>query len=65
MGHDSGPLHLASISGVPWIGLYSARNPARRWHPYLGDGKVFQAQRAIAELAPDEIAEYAARMLAL
>jgi heptosyltransferase III len=33
IGHDSGPMHLASVSGVPTIGLFSWFNPPGQWFP--------------------------------
>ncbi|MEO3407484.1 glycosyltransferase family 9 protein [Mucilaginibacter sp. CAU 1740] len=33
IGHDSGPLHLAACSGVPCVGIYSARNMPGQWFP--------------------------------
>jgi ADP-heptose:LPS heptosyltransferase len=32
-GHDSGPLHLAAASGVPYVGVYSARCLPGQWYP--------------------------------
>jgi ADP-heptose:LPS heptosyltransferase len=34
VGHDSGPIHLAAASGVPCVGIYSARNSPGIWFPY-------------------------------
>lgn len=33
MGHDSGPLHLASTLGIPVLGLYAWGNPPGQWYP--------------------------------
>lgn len=36
VGHDSGPLHLAWVSGLSCVGLFSGYNPPRIWHPFIG-----------------------------
>lgn len=33
IGHDSGPMHLASVTGVPTLGLFSWHNPPGQWFP--------------------------------
>jgi ADP-heptose:LPS heptosyltransferase len=33
IGHDSGPMHLASCMGVPCVAIFSARNLPRQWFP--------------------------------
>jgi heptosyltransferase III len=33
IGHDSGPMHLASVVGVPTLGLFSWHNPPGQWFP--------------------------------
>lgn len=33
IGHDSGPMHLASAVGTPCVTVFSARNPPGRWFP--------------------------------
>jgi heptosyltransferase-3 len=39
LGHDSGPMHLASASGIRCVAIFSARNPPGRWYP-LGKGHI-------------------------
>jgi ADP-heptose:LPS heptosyltransferase len=34
LGHDSGPMHLASAVGVPCVAIFSARNLPGHWYPY-------------------------------
>jgi ADP-heptose:LPS heptosyltransferase len=34
LGHDSGPMHLASAVQTPCVVVFSARNPAGIWFPY-------------------------------
>ena len=31
--HDSGPMHLAAVMGVPCVAIFSARNPPGVWYP--------------------------------
>ena len=33
LGHDSGPMHLASAVGTPCVAIFSARNPPGQWFP--------------------------------
>jgi heptosyltransferase-3 len=33
IGHDSGPMHLAAVMGVPTLGLFSWINPPGQWYP--------------------------------
>ena len=33
IGHDSGPMHLASAEGIPTLGLFSWFNPPGQWFP--------------------------------
>lgn len=33
IGHDSGPMHLAGVVGVPTLGLFSWFNPPGQWFP--------------------------------
>ena len=44
LGHDSGPMHLASAVGVPCVAIFSARNPPGRWYPYGVRHKVIYHQ---------------------
>lgn len=34
LGHDSGPMHLASVVGTPSVAIFSARNKSVVWFPY-------------------------------
>jgi heptosyltransferase III len=33
IGHDSGPMHLASAVGIPTVGIFSWNNPPGQWFP--------------------------------
>ncbi len=40
IGHDSGPMHLASAVGTPCVAIFSARNPPGRWFPARPGHKI-------------------------
>ena len=40
LGHDSGPMHLASISGTPTVAIFAARNQPRTWFPMCPHQRV-------------------------
>jgi len=41
IGHDSGPMHLASSVGIPAISIFAARNKPGVWFPYGNEAHVF------------------------
>jgi ADP-heptose:LPS heptosyltransferase len=41
IGHDSGPMHLASSVGTPAVGIFAARNKPGVWFPYGNEANVF------------------------
>lgn len=43
VGLDSGPMHLASIIGVPVIGLFKASN-AKRWGPFATQSLILEGK---------------------
>jgi ADP-heptose:LPS heptosyltransferase len=56
VGHDSGPLHLASCVGVPCVGLYGNNNEPCKWHPY-GDGHVvIHEMRGVRAIGVEQVA---------
>ncbi len=54
VGHDSGPLHLASAIGVPCVGLFGDFNRPRAWHPYLGDNRILHDMRGVRAITVDQ-----------
>jgi heptosyltransferase III len=42
IGHDSGPMHLASCVGVPSVAIFSSRNFPGQWYPRGEFNKVIQ-----------------------
>lgn len=41
MGHDSGPMHLASAVGTPCVAVFSGRNPPGIWFPRGRHNRIF------------------------
>jgi ADP-heptose:LPS heptosyltransferase len=44
VGHDSGPMHLASSVGIPSISIFAARKAPGIWFPYGNEDHVFYNQ---------------------
>jgi heptosyltransferase-3 len=57
VGHDSGPLHLASISGVACVGLFGSFNSPRKWHPYIGTHRIIHRVDGISRISVEEVAD--------
>jgi len=55
VGHDSGPIHLASAVGVSCVGLYGDHNPPRAWHPYFGEHRIIHDMRGVAHITVEEV----------
>jgi heptosyltransferase-3 len=41
LGHDSGPMHLATAAGAPVVAIFSARNPPGQWFPGGAEHDIF------------------------
>ena len=41
VGHDSGPMHLASSAGIPCVSIFSGRNNPGVWFPFGNENNVF------------------------
>lgn len=41
IGHDSGPMHLASSVGIPAVSIFAARHKPGIWFPYGNEANVF------------------------
>ena len=55
IGHDSGPLHLASAMGVPTIGLFGNNNPPKKWHPYSKLSEVIHNMDGVLAISVTEV----------
>jgi len=80
IGHDSGPMHLANAVGTPLIAVFSAREMPGIWFPFGQTQNVIyrdvacrgcrleicvlQKQKCITDIAPAEVVEKAAKLLA-
>lgn len=40
VGHDSGPMHLASAVGTPCVAIFSAQNPPGQWFPHGNRNRI-------------------------
>jgi ADP-heptose:LPS heptosyltransferase len=60
IGHNSGPLHLASCVGVPCVGLYGNHFAPRIWHPYGGPAagdrhRILHDMRGVEHLTVEQV----------
>jgi ADP-heptose:LPS heptosyltransferase len=63
IGHDSGPMHLASAMGVPCVALFGDNNPPRKWHPYLGNNSVLHDMRGVTAISVTQAQSAVERLL--
>lgn len=49
VGHDSGPMHLASAVGTPCVAVFSSRNPPGQWYPH---GAAHRILRVATDCSP-------------
>lgn len=64
IGHDSGPLHLASAGGAQVLGLFGNFNRPRQWHPYGARHRVIHEMRGTGAIAVDTVVAEVEAMLA-
>ena len=64
VGHDSGPLHLASSVGVACVGLYGDHNEPRKWHPYGERHSILHDMRGVAAITVEQVAQAVIEQLA-
>lgn len=55
IGHDSGPLHLATAVGVPSVGLFGGLNKPKTWHPYGKNVSVIHKANGMSLIGVDEV----------
>jgi ADP-heptose:LPS heptosyltransferase len=55
IGHDSGPLHIASAMGLHTIGLFGNHNLPSLWHPYSKVSHVIHNTKGVLEITVQEI----------
>ena len=57
IGHDSGPLHLASACGVPCVGIFSNRHKPHKWHPYGRSHRIVHPSGPISTVSVTSVSE--------
>ncbi len=55
VGHDSGPMHLASACGVRCVALFGSFNEPRSWHPYGSAHRIIHNMGGIAEIEVSQV----------
>jgi len=79
VGHDSGPMHLASAVGTPLVAVFSAREMPGIWFPFGQEANaiykdvpcrgcrlevcIHNKQRCVTEIQPGDVAKRAADLL--
>jgi ADP-heptose:LPS heptosyltransferase len=63
VGHDSGPMHLASAVGVPCVALFGNRCPPRLWHPVGQYHRLIHDMRGIAAITAGEVSAAASEAI--
>jgi heptosyltransferase-3 len=55
VGHDSGPMHLASAVGTPCVAMFGDFNRPRQWHPFGEKHQVIHSMRGVLQISPEEV----------
>lgn len=63
VGHDSGPLHLASSRGIRCVGLFGSYNKPREWHPYGPGHRIIHRVAGIEAITVGEVVSAARAVL--
>lgn len=63
IGHDSGPLHLASSRGTRCVGLFGSYNKPREWHPHGSGHRIIHRVAGIEAITVDEVVGAAGEVL--
>ena len=63
IGHDSGPLHLASAMGTPSIGLFGNYNKPHRWHPASKRTQIIHDMSGVSAILVESVLDAARRSL--
>ncbi|WP_353432687.1 glycosyltransferase family 9 protein [Polynucleobacter sp. MWH-UH23A] len=62
IGHDSGPMHLASLTSAKIIAIYSGKNPPGIWYPQGKNINIYRADD-VKSIEPDVIFEIANKLI--
>ncbi len=57
IGHDSGPLHLAAVSGVRCVGLFGNYNVPNRWHPWGSQHRIIHRMSGLGNISVAEVVD--------
>ncbi|MCZ0963686.1 glycosyltransferase family 9 protein [Paracoccus benzoatiresistens] len=63
IGHDSGPLHMASAEGVPSIGVFGNFNEPCQWHPVGSHVHIIHRMEGLHHITPQEVFRSASELL--
>jgi heptosyltransferase-3 len=63
LGHDSGPMHLASAVGVPCVAMFGNRHPPRWWHPIGQHHRLIHNMRGVAAIPVTEMRDVASKAI--
>lgn len=55
IGHDSGPLHLASSVNTPAIGLFGDYNRPKQWHPVGDHVRILHRMDGLDKITPEAV----------
>jgi lipopolysaccharide heptosyltransferase III len=55
VGHDSGPMHLASAVGTPCVAMFGDLNRPRQWHPFGEKHQVIHSVKGVLQISPEEV----------
>ena len=55
VGHDSGPMHLASAVGIPCVAMFGDFNPPKKWHPFGDEHRLIHNMLGVGGISPEEV----------
>jgi ADP-heptose:LPS heptosyltransferase len=55
VGHDSGPMHLASVAGIPCVAMFGDFNPPKQWHPFGEEHRLIHNMLGVGSISPEEV----------
>jgi ADP-heptose:LPS heptosyltransferase len=55
IGHDSGPMHLASAVGTSCVVMFGDHNPPRKWHPFGKHHRLIHNMQGVLRISPEEV----------
>ena len=55
IGHDSGPMHLASAVGIACVAMLGNYNMPKWWHPIGAQHRILHDMRGLDHITPDQV----------